>query len=102
MIALGVGAWLVFEAFRVKDQQRPPRTSIPFLIADAAASAPAPVEKATPGDEWLLFRGNPLQTGVVATALPDKLEILLDIPDERRHRRKHRCHQRHRLRRFAG
>ena len=27
-------------------------------------------------DEWLLFRGNPLQTGVAETTLPDQLEIL--------------------------
>ena len=28
------------------------------------------------GDEWLLFRGNPLQTGVAASALPEKLAVL--------------------------
>ena len=26
--------------------------------------------------DWPLFRGNPLQTGVVKEALPDKLEVL--------------------------
>jgi outer membrane protein assembly factor BamB len=30
----------------------------------------------TTKDEWPLFRGNALQTGVVSTALPEKLEVL--------------------------
>src|SRR5262245_5266492 len=31
------------------------------------------------GDDWLLFRGNPLQNGVVTAKLPDNLEVLWKI-----------------------
>src|SRR5436190_1072100 len=42
-----------------------------FLLA-AALAVPAFAADA----DWLLFRGNALQTGVADTTLPDKLEVL--------------------------
>jgi RNA polymerase sigma factor (sigma-70 family) len=56
--------------------------SIPPAPPNARAAAPvpaprdAPVAKDERQTEWLLFRGNSLQTGVAQTTLPDKLEIL--------------------------
>jgi outer membrane protein assembly factor BamB len=41
------------------------------LVSAAAATAPL-----VGAADWLLFRGNPLQSGVAASPLPDKLEIL--------------------------
>jgi len=45
-----------------------------LLIAALQAKAPAPA--VAPKDDWLLFRGNPPQTGLASAPLPDKLEQL--------------------------
>jgi RNA polymerase sigma factor (sigma-70 family) len=52
--------------------------SAPSASAAAPIPAPpdAPVALEERQSEWLLFRGNPLQTGVAQTSLPAKLEVL--------------------------
>ena len=56
---------------------KPGRSAL-LLVASAASpeqqkqDTPAPAEQAK-DDEWTLFRGNPLQSGVAVGALPDKL-----------------------------
>ncbi len=56
--------------------------AVPPSVPNARAAPPlpapreAPVAKEERQSEWLLFRGNSLQTGVAQTTLPDKLEAL--------------------------
>src|SRR5438552_3153420 len=56
-----------------------PRSTAARFLAWAAlallAAAAAPAEDATK-DDWLVFRGNALQTGVAVSSLPDKLDVL--------------------------
>jgi outer membrane protein assembly factor BamB len=46
------------------------------LIAVVVAAAALALPARAADTDWLLFRGNPLQTGVADTTLPDKLEVL--------------------------
>src|SRR5579859_2778586 len=43
------------------------------ILAPLSLSAPKPEKAAA---DWPLFRGNALQTGVAASSLPEKLEVL--------------------------
>jgi outer membrane protein assembly factor BamB len=45
-----------------------------LVLIGSQPAAPAPTT--APKDDWLLFRGNPAQTGLASSPLPDKLEIL--------------------------
>ena len=44
-----------------------------LVLAGDGDRKPGPAEK--PSQDWLIFRGNPLQTGVAGSSLPDKLVI---------------------------
>src|ERR1700677_2976758 len=49
-------------------------TAASFIAQEKAKEQPKPADT-----DWPVFRGNPLQTGVVKAALPDKLEILWKV-----------------------
>jgi outer membrane protein assembly factor BamB len=51
------------------------RLLLPALVVIGGLTA-APVPPAALQQDWLLFRGNPLQTGVSPAKLPDKLAVL--------------------------
>ncbi len=56
-----------------------PPTPAPGVPLDESAARPARTEKGptvTPADQWPMFRGNAQLTGLTASTLPDRLEVL--------------------------
>ena len=50
----------------------------PWLAGPVLASLcalPVPAAARQPADNWPVFRGNPLETGVASSGLPDRLEV---------------------------
>jgi RNA polymerase sigma factor (sigma-70 family) len=73
VLALGLVTmgWGVYQGTRAADNTPPAKE-----VAKAPAPEPSANRPEKPADDWPLFRGNSLQTGVAESTLADKLEIL--------------------------